>query len=114
MIPPRLLRTIAILGLNTASAATFAAGLETFINGQSFYGQPSREATGARVVDLGAVPKINVRYGETVTFRNDGQQFSWTFDGLDRRSVDINKIAPAGMAVKPLTVYVARDPANRR
>ena len=104
-----------MLGLSTAAAASFAAGADTFRNGESLYGHPSGEATNARVVDVGgSTVSIAVPYGETVTFRSDGQRFTWTFDGLDRRAVDIAKIAPAGFPAKPLTIYVGRSIANRK
>ena len=67
-----------------------------------------------RAVDLGSASRINVTYGESVTFRSGGQLFTWTFNGLDRRAVDVTKIAPAGFPTKPLVVYVGLNPANRR
>lgn len=106
-------RIAAIMSMTAASFATFSASAETFLNGESFYGQPSRTGTGARVVNLDTTPKyINVEYGETVTFRSQGKEFSWTFDGLDGRAVDIRKVAPAGFAATPLTVYVEPNPLN--
>lgn len=108
------LKSIAVLALTAVSAGTFAAGSDTFSNGQSLYGQPSRDPAGVRVVQIGSVERLNVRYGETVSFSNAGQQFAWTFDGLDNRAVDLAKIAPSGFAAKPLTVYVGKNPMNRR
>lgn len=108
------LRGLAVLSLAAVSAATLAAGSDTFATGQSFYGQPSGDSAGARVVQVGSVQTLNVRYGETVAFSSAGQQFAWTFDGLDNRAVDLAKIAPSGFAAKPLTVYVGKNPMNRR
>lgn len=105
-------RIAAIVGMAAGFVATFSAGAETFRNGESFYGQPSRGGADARVVDVGATKYINVQYGETVTFRNQGKEFTWTFDGLDQRAVDVQKIAPAGFAATPVTAYVARNPQN--
>ena len=57
---------------------------------------------------------VLVRYGETVAFRGaNGEQFAWTFNGLDRRSVDVQKIAPAGFTAAGVRVYIDRDPSNR-
>ncbi len=76
--------------------AGVAASGNTFINGQSLYGQPAAQGASVRVVDLASTDRLNVAYGESITFRSGARQFSWTFDGLDRRSVDVNQIAAAG------------------
>ena len=110
---PRL-RTTALVVLGVLPFTSFAAGADTFMNGQSIYGQPAAQGAPVRVVDLASTDRLNVAYGESVTFRSGARQFSWTFDGLDRRSVDVNQIAPAGFAGKPVVVYVGRNPSNRR
>jgi hypothetical protein len=84
------------------------------MNGQHMYGQPTTQETPVRVVDLAATDRINVAYGESVVFRSGTQQFSWTFNGLDRRSFDVSQIAPAGFTSKPIVVYVGRNPLYRR
>lgn len=96
------LKTVVMLGLATLSLSSYAAnGADTFMNGQSYYGQPTSQASAARVVDIASSGPINIAYGETVTFRNGGQQFSWTFNGLDRRAVDVAKIAPPASPSNP-------------
>lgn len=111
----KLLKTAFMLGMASLSLATYAAGgPDTFMNGQSYYGEPTTQVAAARVVDIASSGRITVAYGETVTFRSESTQFSWIFNGLDRRSVDVAKIAPAGFAVKPFVAYVGRNPANRR
>lgn len=111
---PSLLRIAALIAVATGPALAFAAN-ETFLNGQSLYGQPAAISAGALVVDLTQSPRMNIAYGETVVFRGDaGQQFAWTFNGLDRRAIELAKIAPAGFASKSAVVYLGRDPANRR
>ena len=107
----RFIQVAVVLG--TASASAMAAA-DTFGNGQSFYGQPAQQASTARVVDVATARHLNVEYGETVTFRSGGKDFSWTFNGLDRRAVDIAKIAPAGFTGKSFNVYVAPNPLTRR
>ena len=107
----RFIQAAFVLGMACASAM---AGAETFANGQSFYGRPAQQAGTARVLDLASARHLNVAYGETVTFRSEGKEFSWTFDGLDRRAVDVAKIAPAGFSSKPFNVYVAQNPLTRR
>jgi hypothetical protein len=84
------------------------------VNGQSIYGQPAAQGVPVRVVNLASADRLSVAYGESVTFRNGAQQFSWTFDGLDQRAVDVSQPAPAGFAGKPLVGYVGRNPSNRR
>jgi len=109
------LKTAVVLGLASLTLTSYAAnGLDVFMNGQSYYGQSAPQTTAARVVDIAASGSINTAYGETVTFRSGGQQFSWTFSGLGGRAVDLAKIAPAGFASNPFTVYIGRDPMNRR
>ena len=109
------LKAATMFGLTTLSLASYAAnGADTFMNGQSYYGQPTSQASAARVVDIASSGPINIADGETVTFRSAGQQFSWTFNGLGGRAVDVVKIAPAGFPAKPFAVYVGRDPLTRR
>lgn len=110
----RLFAAIALCGVAAAPLASLAAGADTFANGQSYYGQPTSPQTATRAVDLGSASRINVTYGESVTFRSGGQLFTWTFNGFDRRAVDVAKIAPAGFPTRPLVVQVGLDPANRR
>ena len=66
----------------------------------------------AAVAALTGLSAVESR-GETVTFRSEGKEFSWTFNGLDRRPVDLAKIAPAGFTGKSLNVYVAQNPLTR-
>lgn len=80
-----------------------AAGADVFSDGKSFYGQAAVATyPSSRVVQLSdAQPlSLTVAYGETVIFKAaGGQQFAWTFNGLDRRSADLKKIAPQGFPV---------------
>lgn len=110
---PRLYPLVAVVALVASAAAAHAAGPDTFPSGRSYYGSPGGDATAARLVDVAAGKYINVQYGETITFRSEGQQFTWTFDGLDRRAVDLAKIAPAGFAAKAFTIYIPGNPSNR-
>lgn len=110
----RKLRAAALVALSVLSFSSFAASGDRFMNGQSIYGQPAAQGSPVRLVDLGSTDRLNVAYGESVAFRSGEKQFSWTFDGLDRRSVDVSQIAPAGFASKPFVVYVGRNPSNRR
>ena len=108
------LRTAALAALSVLPLAGYAASGNTFMNGQSIYGQPAAQGAPVRVVGLAYTDRLNVAYGESVTFRSGAKQFSWTFDGLDRRAVDVNQIAPAGFAGRALVVHVGRNPSNLR
>lgn len=99
--------------LAALAAAAFSAHADTFRNGESFYGTPTAATSYARQMTLGSRATLNVDYGSVVTFTNEGRSFTWQFNGLDHRPVDITKIAPAGFPTKPLIIYVAPDPWNR-
>jgi len=110
----RLLSTTVFAAALTASMASMAA-TETFLNGDSIYGQPAKAAVTARQIDVSSARMVNVAYGETVQFRDaSGRQFAWTFDGLGKRQVPVAKIAPAGFAAQDAKVFVGKSPANRR
>lgn len=91
-----------------------AAAPDTFMNGQSIYGQPGAGGSNARVVDVASAKYVNVEYGDTVTFTNAGKTFVWTFNGLSRRAVDVSKIAPDGFSDRGLVVYVGRNTLTNR
>lgn len=87
---------------------------DTFRNGQSFYGEPALSTTATtRRVDIDTAPYLNVEWDETVTFVSGGRNFSWTFNGLDWRSVDLRKIAPPGFLDRRWRVYIGRNLLNR-
>lgn len=109
----KLYKLGAALLLTTYTVTSLAASPNTFANGRSYYGSLGGEPTNPRVVEVGAQRYINVKYGETITFRSDGKQFTWTFDGLDQLAVELSKFAPPGFATKPLTIYVPQDLSNR-
>lgn len=114
MLKLRLIATAALCAVTIAAPLTsLAAGADTFRNGKSYYGEASSETTAARVVDLGTTRAINVGFGETVTFRSGARTFTWTFNGLDQRGIDIAKIAPAGFPVQPLGIFIERSFSNR-
>lgn len=110
-----LLRAAALAAAFTAMAAPWAShAAGTFMNGQSHYGQPAPATAAAPVVDLGSTRHLNVGYGETVSFRGTGGQvFTWTFNGLDLRAIDLARIAPPAFATPPLRVFIGRNPSMR-
>lgn len=84
------------------------------MNGKSRYGEPATSEAGARVVDVNTAKYLNVRYGEAVTFRNAGREFTWLFNGVEQQSVDLSQIAPPGFISKAFVIYVPADPQYRR
>lgn len=106
--------TSLILGLLVAAgAAQAAAGQDRLYNGKSVYGQAVAAPEKGRVVDVSAVKAVNVNCGETVTFQKGGKSFTWKFDTVDHRVVDLRAIAPAGFADGSFKVYVSRNEAER-
>ncbi len=103
----------AALGLSVVSGTAFAMSPERFMSGESFNGQPTDGATNARVVDVAAVKSVSVGYGETLRFVNAGKTFSWQFNGLDNRRVDLQHIAPTDFSAKSLNIHVGKDPLTR-
>lgn len=63
---------------------------------------------GRRTIEIGPDTRwVNVTHRESVRFVINGQSFGWRFDGPGARAVDLQRIAPAGLLNRPLTVYVA-------
>ena len=94
--------------------ASAAAQGDRFANGESYYGQPVAATSQALVVDVSKAKYFNVNYGDTVVFQNGGKQFAWTFNGLDRVAVKLEKIAPSDFGGGAFTVYVPVNPLHRR
>ena len=108
--------THAALALGLALSATVASAAmntSTLANGKSVYGAAASASQTARVVDVSAASTLNIDCGETVTFRSGDMSFSWKFDVVGHRVVDLQAIAPAGFSSKPLKVYVARSDGER-
>lgn len=103
------------LGLALSAGLASAAMDETTLaNGKSIHGGSAPASQASKVVDLNASGQdLNVECGETITFRNGDKSFSWKFDGVGHRVVDLQAIAPAGFSSKPLKVYVARNEGER-
>jgi len=76
------------------------------------YGSAASAAAAQRQIDVSASTKwINVVNGETVRFNVDGQSFVWNFGTLrGETSFDLSAIAPKGLHVPMVRVYVASNP----
>lgn len=96
-----------------ALLSTSVGATETFRNGQSIYGKPAVAGSQTRVVDTRAGRTVNVKCGDTLTFVNGAQRFTWTFDVATHRRVALSKIAPADFGPTAQAVYVERNPSER-
>lgn len=113
MKAPRILSVIALCSLAVLPLASLAAGSDNFRNGRSIYGDPVATQLQSRVVDVSANRSIFVEHGETVTFRSGTQAFVWSFTGLDRRTIELSKIAPASFPRAELKITIGQDINNR-
>ena len=97
----------------SATVASAAMDTSTLANGKSIYGATTAASQTAKVVDVSKVSTLNIDCGETVTFRHGDKSFSWKFDVIGHRVVDLQTIAPVGFVSQPLKIYVARNEGER-
>lgn len=81
----------------------------------STYGMSAPESTAARVVDITATTRhVAVTDGETITFKVDGQRFTWTFRMYHNEGVvALAAILPQALDARGVMVYVSPDPSYR-
>ena len=60
-----------------------------------------------QIVLTGNTKYVNVEHGETVKFVADGKAFAWNFDTIGTPTFQLAEIAPAGLAVGAVRVYIA-------
>ena len=71
-------------------------------------------AAATRTIDVSDDTRsINVDQGEIVRFNVHGKTFAWQFDTLREGPIDLSAIAPAGVNVAGVRVYVAANPILR-
>ncbi len=92
----------------TASGAYAATGTKDF-------GMATGAAAADHHVVINADTKwVNIDNGDTVEFKVAEKSFTWHFDTLHEESVfQLSKIAPEGVDVGKVTVYVAANPLYR-
>ena len=95
------------------STAAFATGKHNLLTGNSVFGVPAAASSSSKVLDVATTQSANVICGDIVTFRNGAKTFTWKFDVVSHRMVDLQKIAPAGFTSKPLLVYVTPNAYER-
>ncbi len=106
--------TLTLAGLT--STALMSAAQAAGPGGTSAdYGTLVPATAAARTIVIHSDTKwVNVENGETVQFSVGGQSFTWnvsTFPGAT--SFDLSKIAPAGIKLNNVRVYVASNPLYR-
>jgi len=97
----------------SATVASAAMDTTKLANGKSVYGALASASQAEKVVDVGSADTVTIDCGATVTFRSGDESFSWKFDVVGHRAVDLLAIAPAGFTSKPLKVYVVRNDSER-
>lgn len=78
-------------------------------------GMPAPLAAAQRTIVLTPASRwANVEGGEIVAFRLGERGFAWNFFvGATITSFPLNRVAPAGMLARTVTVYVTPDPRYR-
>jgi hypothetical protein len=109
-----LLQTLLV---SSISLATFSASAVGASQRADFRGSaaPAAASADATIVITPATKFVNVVSGTTVRFVVGGQAFNWHFDTVNGSVVpfELQQIAPQGMVVNPVTVYVAENPLYR-
>lgn len=76
------------------------------------YGTVTPDSSVGRMITVSPTSKyINVTNGETVSISANGKTFSWQVRTFPHETAfDLSKVAPQGVAVPDVKVYVAPDP----
>jgi plastocyanin len=79
------------------------------------YGNNSPAGSAGRVVEITPATKyVNVTDGDTVTFKIDGRDFTWTFHVLHQEGVvQLSSILPQDLHADGVKVYVTPDLSYR-
>ena len=100
-----------LAGLLVASTAVFAT-IEPSID---LLGNQVAPEQAVRTIVIKPTTKyVNVMMGDVVKFVANGKSFGWSFDGADGvNSFKLNRVAPAGMLDRPVTVYISPSDQSR-
>jgi hypothetical protein len=91
-------------------AAVFATAANAASRGDAAaYGQPVSSNSADRVIELTPQTRfVNVTNGETVTFEQGGQRFTWHVDTYNYvTAFALTNISPKTMNVNGVEIYVA-------
>lgn len=97
-----------------AIASTASGAYAATVNTKEF-GMATAAANADRHVVIKADTKwVNIDDGDTVKFDVNGNSFTWHFDTLRGESAfELSKIAPEGVDVGKVIVYVGANPLYR-
>lgn len=98
-----------------AAAIAASSGAYASVNQHPPLGMAASAAGADRQITINATTKwVNVNNGDTVTFNVNGKTFTWHFDTLHaEEAFDLSQIAPEGVDVGMVTVYVGSNPLYR-
>lgn len=110
-IKTKIVSFVALLALSPLAAFAHDAD----IHANPALGNAVQAAAATRTVAIMSTTKsVNVNQGDAVTFDVAGQTFTWLFDTLrSGTSFDLAEIAPHGLDVQRVRVYVAPNPLYR-
>ena len=79
---------------------------------QAAYGMPAMGGYADCTIEIGDSTRyVNVSNGQTVRFVIGAQSFSYTFNALGNvNALQLSEIAPAGLAVPDVRIYLAPNP----
>lgn len=104
----RLLLTLATVGLLSAGASTYA--LEPPLK---LLGNQAAPEQAIRTITIKPTTKyVNVTKGEIIKFVAGGKTFAWNFDGVES-DFPLNRVAPAGVLTRTVTVYMGPNDEDR-
>ena len=101
-------------------AATAALLLMTLIGANAMaevanpIGMPAASAAANREVTIDAKTKyVNADQGDTIRFVSQGKSFTWNFDTLSLRPIELKEIAPKDFGAGNVTIYLETNPLYR-
>ena len=107
----RFIPTLAMFALSATSLVATAK-----VTDADLLGGAAQPSAAQRTIAIDAKTRwITVERDEVIRFASNGTEFAWAFNGMSS-SFKLNKIAPAGVLDRDLTVYVwpnARDLADK-
>jgi hypothetical protein len=96
--------------LLSAAGPLSAAGSDSYR--VDLMGSPANpQAAGRSIAITPGTRHVNVVRNEIIQFNIGGKSFTWLFDGpLQVTSIELNRVAPAGLLEHKVTAYISPDP----